>query len=228
VLDQIDEWGDPLEIGELADFIARLDTTGGTRVLLTSWGPVQPITFTSGTEENFVNELMPDEAERLAWQLIEQHDLSDAFIDQVALDTFLEKTHYIPWLIREGMQMVHRNGFATAIADLQEMTSEVSDVFDYFMKNQFERLSDDARHLLQRFQGLPDGFDRQLANQIGGDTTRDSLRELVRYNVLRREGSLYYIPAIVRTLLRNYAPLSIDDQDQIDQILLEHLLSSPE
>jgi hypothetical protein len=227
VLDQADEWGDPLEIGELADFIARLDNIGGTRVLLTSWGPVQPLTFTSGTEENFVNELPADEAERLVWQLVQQYDLNDQFPDQAAVDSFLERTLFIPWLIHEGMRIVRHSSLAAALADLEDLTSDVSDVFEHFINTQFERLSDAARRLLQRLQGLPDGFDRRLVERIGGDDTRDGLRELMRYNVLQREGNLYQIPAIVRKLLRDYAPLSDEDRDKIDEMVIQHLLSSP-
>lgn len=228
VLDQVDEWSDPLEIGELADFIARLDNIGGTRVLLTSWGPVQPLTFTSGTEENFVNELSADEAERLAWQLIQQHDLNDQFPDQAAVDSFVERTLFMPWLIREGIRLVRQNGLADALTDLEELASDVSDVFDHFMNTQFEHLSGTARNLLRRLQGLPDGFDRKLVEHVGGDDAHDGLRELIRYNVLQREGNLYQIPAIIRKLLRDYAPLSEEDRDRIDEIVIQHLLSSPE
>jgi hypothetical protein len=227
VLDQVDEWGDPLEIGELADFIARLDNIGGTRVLLTSWGPVQPLTFTSGTEENFVNELSADEAERLVWQLVQQYDLNDQFPDQAAVDSFLERTLFIPWLIREGLRMVRVNNLAATLADLETLTSDVSDIFDHYMNTQFERISDSSRQLLKRLQGLPDGFDRRLVEHIGGDDTRNGLRELIRNNVLQREGNLYHVPAIVRKLLRDYEPLSDDDRDKIDELVLQHLLSSP-
>ncbi len=227
VLDQVDEWGDPLEIGELADFIARLDNIGGTRVLLTSWGPVQPITFTSGTEENFVNEMPSDEAERFAWQLVQQYDLNDEFPDQAAVDSFLARTLFTPWLIREGIRMVRSNGLATTLTDLEAFTDEVSDVFDHFMQTQFERLSDSARQFLKRLQVLPDGFTRELAGRINGENPRDGLRELIGYNVVRREGNLYYIPAIIRKLLRDYAPLSDEDRDKIDEIIIQYLLSSP-
>lgn len=219
VLDQADEWGDRLEIGELADFIARLDNIGGTRVLLTARGPVQPLTYTSGTEENVVEALASDEASRLLDHLLELYDMSDEIDDQQA---FLGKTHYIPWLIREGIHLVRDVGFETALTELSDY-DEVSDIYEHFIYKRFRELENGPHELLRRLQGLPAGFDGELAQAVGGRAARDHLRELVHLGMLRREGVLYHIPVMVRSYLREYAPLTDNQQDQIDDIVIQQI-----
>ncbi len=224
VLDQVDAWGDPLEIGELADFVSRLDNIGGTRFLLTAYGPVQPITYTSGTEENTVETLLPDEAERLALQLIADYDLQSEFPDDDAVAAFVEHTGAMPWLIHAGTQMVRRQGLSTTLTDLAELTGDVADAYDIYMRDQLETLPEDALNLVRRLKGLPDSFTREMAVVIGGESTQDQLRVLVQRGLLGRVGRLYHIPAAIRYFLRQTLSLSDLEQDEIDQSLIEYML----
>ncbi|NDJ86979.1 MAG: TIR domain-containing protein [Chloroflexi bacterium] len=225
VLDQVAEWGDPLEIGELADFISRLNNIGGTRILITARGPVQPLTSTSGTEENMLEEMAPDEAEILVHHLLERHDLHDVFSGDAQIQAFLEKTLYVPWLIHEAIRLIHLQGLEATLDDLDDLLSDVSDAYEYYMFSQFERLPDGPRELLRKLRGLPDAFDRALVQKIGGEDAIVNLRELVRYSVVRQEHGLYRIQPLVRSLLQDYTLLGDEEQDRIDEIVILHLLS---
>lgn len=216
VLDQADVWSDPLEAGELSDFIARLDQDSGTRFLLTAWGPVQPLTFTSGTEENTIQPLAPNEAKRLIMRLVEQRQLGAEFY---AMDTFLTETLSAPWLIQAGVDMVQTQGFAVALQELDDLTNEVGDAYEHYLSLQFDRLAPEPKALLRRLTALSDGFGRLLVEQIGG--TVYDLRVLARMGLLRREGALYYLPTYVTTLIRTTQPLSQAELDEIDAILMK-------
>lgn len=216
VLDQADAWGDPLEAGELSDFIARLNQDSGTRFLVTAWGPVQPLTFTSGTEENVIQPLAPDEAKRLILQLIEQRQLGAEFH---AMDTFLTETLSAPWLIQAGVDMVQTQGFALALQELDELTNEVGDAYEHYLSIQYERLSAEALALLRRLTALPDGFSRDVVFGIGGDVGH--LRTLVRVGLVRHDGSLYYLPDYVLTLIWDTHPLTQAELDELDTRLMK-------
>lgn len=224
VLDQLDEWDDPLEVGELADFIARLDQLGGTRVLLTAWGPVQPITFTSGTEENNVEELAPDEARHLALQYIDRYGVGGAFDDAAKLEAFLAKTHAVPWLIREGMQFILRRGYADGMNALSEIIDDVADPFETHMSDQINTLSDEAFAALRNLQGLPDGFDRAVLEAMMPTPRQDHIREMLVLDMLQYDGRMYRLSAMIRSYLQHYAPLAAEEQAAIDERVIETLL----
>lgn len=224
ILDQLDQWDDPLEVGELADFIARLDHLGGTRILLTSWGPVQPITYTSDTEENYVEALASDEAQHLVRRYIEAYGLQDIFSQEAAITAFAEVTQQLPWLIREAIQIVQRDGLSAALEAIQELTRDVSDAFEAHMIRQINELSPDAIRALHVLQGLPDGFTLDLVHYIAPNLEPPVLRELLRLDMLQRNGTLYRVPLIVRIYLRHYLPLSAADQDAIDAQVTSYLV----
>lgn len=225
VLDQADEWGEPFEIGELSDFIARLDHVGGTRILLTAWGPVQPLTFTAGTEENRVERLSADEAQRLAWQLIEQAELQQEIGDGTTLSNLLANTHGHPWLIRKAIELVRLDGVETALQDLAEFSEASDHLYDDYVAAQIRLLSRTARNFLRRLQGLPAGVDRQLLSTLGGETAHEQLRELISHSLLQREGQRFIIPIAVRNYLRGRMPLSDDEQAAIDTVAIQQLLA---
>lgn len=227
VLDQLDEWDDPLEVGELADFIARLDQLGGTRVLLTAWGPVQPITFTSGTEENTVDALTEDEARYLIAQYIDRLSLGTEFSTTDRVETFLNKTGAIPWLIREGMQFVDRMGYIEGIGALEEIVEEVADPYERHMSQQINALSDEAFAALRLLQGLPDGFSRDLIASIVPNFHQALLHEMLLLDMIHFDGRLYRLPWMIRNYLQHYAALSPEEQAAVDTDVIESLLEEP-
>ena len=224
VLDQLDQWDDPLEVGELADFIARLDHLGGTRILLTSWGPVQPITYTTGTEENLVEALAQDEAQHLVQQYSDLYALHKIFNDEPVTKAFTEVTLYQPWLIREAIQIVRREGLAAALEAIKELTRDVSDAFEAHMIRQISSLSPDATRILHKLQGLPAGFPLTLLQAINPELAPSVVQELLRLDMLQRKGNLYTVPLIIKIYLRQYLPLSVEEQDDIDAIVIETLV----
>ncbi len=224
VLDQLDEWDDPLEVGELADFIARLDQLGGTRVLLTAWGPVQPITYTSGTEENTVAALAEDEARYLALQYIDHYGLGAIFESDQRLAAFLEKTQSIPWLIREGMQFVQRLGYDNGMVALGDIVDEVADPFETHISQQINMLSDESFAVLRLLQGLPDGFSRDLLEAIVLNLDQAHLHEMLQLDMLQFDGRQYRLSIIIRNYLQHYSALSAEEQATVDERVIENLL----
>lgn len=228
VLDQLDEWDDPLEIGELADFIARLETLSGTRVLLTAWGPIQPITFTSGTEENSVHPLAVDEARQLVARYVAHYQLDEIFAEPGAIEAFTTVTQYEPWLIREAIQLVGRLGFAGGLEAMKEITQDVADPFESHMRNQIEAISPQDMNILRRLQALRDGFTIDLIYEIAPETDAATLRSLLKMDMLRREGKLYRVPLIVQYYLRQYLPLADEERDTIDAAVIQFMLRGQE
>lgn len=224
VLDQLDEWSDPLEVGELADFIARLDHIGGTRVLLTAWGPVQPITYTTGTEENEVHPLTADEARQLTASFVERYELGHILSMEQAVHAFATVTQHEPWLIREAIQLVERQGLAGALKAIKELTSDVADPFEAHMLNQLEALEPAELDVLRRLQGVKDGVRLRTIQTLTPDADATIIRRLLKLDMLRREGVLYRVPIIVQLYLRQYLPLHDAEQDELDRLLIQDLL----
>lgn len=224
VLDQLDEWGDPLEIGELADFIARLDTVGGSRILLTSWGPVQPITYTSGTEENQIHPLTIDEARRLTAQYVTRYDIKNVLSEDNAINAFAAVTQHEPWLIREAIQLVERHGLSDALAAIKDLTEDVADPFEAHMLKQLDLLEPHEIDVVRRLQGLKDGVSLELVQELVPIIETPVLRRLLKLDMLRREGTLYRVPKIVQLYLRQYLPLNDAEQDEIDNIVIQFML----
>ncbi len=224
VLDQLDEWDDPLEVGELADFIARLDHIGGTKVLLTAWGPVQPITYTSGTEENYIEALTEDEARYLAYRYIEYYDINDEFTEPAKLDQFLDKTKGIPWLIREGMQFIQRLGYGNGIEALSDIVDDVADPYERHMSHQINVLSDESFQALRLLQGFSDGFTYRWLKAAIPEFNERILQELLTLDMLNFDGRLYRVPPIIHNYLIQYAALSEEEQAAIDERVIEYLL----
>jgi hypothetical protein len=230
VLDQANEWLDPLEVGELTDFIARIDPASGTRILLTSWGPVEPLTHISGTRDYTLEEMSPEDARLLMQQMVRRYGLEEEFANEAAVDEFLEKTLFTPWLILEGMRLVRLSGLETALVDLADIADDIFDTFTSHIGAQINRLEDGEsgpRHFLRQLQGLPAGFERELALHIGGESARDHLRTLLHHRLLRREGNLFYLPATVRVYLRQVMPLNEAEHSAIDEAIIRHLLNKP-
>lgn len=225
VLDQANEWLDRLEIGELADFVARLDPVSGTRFIVTAWSSVEPLTHTSGTRSFILTEMTEDDARHLVEYLIEAHDL-EADFNAVpdAIDRLLAHTHQTPWLIREAIELIKLDGLESTLEDLQSYPENVVSHLMFYVGRQVERLEADSLLFLTRLQGIPDSFDRDLAQAISETDTRDILRNLLRRNLLRREGRLYNLPATVRSYLRRRHPLSDAVQDRIDESVIKHML----
>jgi hypothetical protein len=224
ILDQLDEWSNPLEVGELADFIARLDHIGGTRVLLTSWGPVQPITYTTGTEENEVHPLTGDEARHLTARYVAQYEVTDILAQDEAIHAFAAATKHEPWLIREAIQLVERHGLAAAIASIKELTTDVADPFELHMLNQIEALEMVELDVLRRLQGLRDGVRLDMIQTIAPAAKAPVIRRLLKLDMLRRDGVLYRVPSIIQLYLRQYFPLTVAQQDDIDRIVTQYML----
>ena len=229
ILDQANEWNDPLEVGEITDFIARVDPLSGTRFMLTAWADVEPLSRTNGTSKIVLQEMPPNEASILIQRLIKDHNLQSEF-DGVAngLAQFTEKTFFTPWLIRKGIDAVKLDGLEYALEDLAELPDELDAAMDWHIGRQVDSLKDDlvdTRDFLRKLQGVPDSFDRKLAEALATQTARQHLRELVRRNLLRREGKLYNLPAIVRAYLRQNLPLSDEEQDQVDEAIIKHMLA---
>ena len=225
VLDQANEWSDPLEVGELADFISRLDTLGGTRFMVTAWSGVEPLTRTSGTREFSLDAMSEADAAELLRRLIRAHDLEGEFNTVDKVRRFLEKTHYTPWLIREGIELVKLDGLEAALEDLEGMPEEVFDRLDFYVGRQVEQLDPPVMSFLKKLQGLPDSFDRTLASALD-DTARQHIRDLLRRNLLRRDGTLYNLPATVRAYLRQNHPLTDVEQDRVDEVVIQHLMGA--
>ena len=229
ILDQANEWNDPLEVGEITDFIARVDPLSGTRFMLTAWADVQPLSRTNGTGKIIIQEMPAPEANMLIQRLIEDHNLQSEFdaLDN-GLAQFTEKTFFTPWLIRKGIDSVKLDGLEYALEDLQDLPDELDTAMDWHIGRQIDNLKDklsDTRDFLRKLQGVPDSFDRKLAEALAEQTARQHLRELVRRNLLRREGKLYNLPAIVRAYLRQNLPLTDEEQDQVDEAIIKHMLA---
>ncbi|MCI0710661.1 MAG: TIR domain-containing protein [Chloroflexi bacterium] len=225
VLDQANEWSDPLEVGELADFISRLDTLGGTRFMVTAWSAVEPLTHTSGTREYTLGELPQADAAELLRRLIRAHDLEKEFNGVEKVRSFLTKTHHTPWLIREGIELVKLDGLEATLEDLENLPEEVFDRLDFYVGRQVEQLDAPAISFLKKLQGLPDSFDRTLARALD-DTSRQHMRDLLRRHLLRRDGTLYNLPATVRAYLRQNHPLTDEEQDRVDEVVIQHLMGA--
>jgi hypothetical protein len=88
---------------------------------------------------------------------------------------------------------------------------------------QVQKLTEATRDFLRRLQGLPDGFDRTLAQAIEKQS-REHLRHLVQAQLLRREDKLYTIPKTVRNYLHQKLPLPEHEQDVIDGLVIQHWL----
>lgn len=228
VLDQADEWRDPLEVGELTDFITRLNTLGGTRVVLTSRRPVEPLTHGSGVRDLTHPPLLNEDAQALLQHLIDQNELATAFPDENTRTTFLEKTFHLPFLIVAGIKMTQRHGLEAALQSFAYPDSEL-DAFEDFIDSQINSLPDgergSARVFLCRLQLYPDGLEYHFAEAFGGVDTQAHLRRLVNSWLVRREGGLYSLPETVRTYLRRYLPLTDEEQDRLDETVIRYLLS---
>ncbi len=230
ILDQANEWNDRLEVGEITDFIARVDPLSGTRFMLTAWADVEPLSRTNGTGKIIIQEMPEGEAGLLIQRLIRDHNLQSEF-DGVenGLAQFTERTFFTPWLIRKGIDSVKIDGLEYALEDLQELPDELDMAMDWHIGRQVDSLKDElseTRDFLRKLQGVPDSFDRKLAEALSAQTARQHLRELVRRNLLRREGKLYNLPAIVRAYLRQNLPLSDEEQDQVDEAIIKHMLGT--
>lgn len=225
VLDQAGEWSDPVEIGELADFVARLNRIGGTRILLTAWGPVQPLTYTAGTEQNYINPLSPDEVSHLVYQTIYAQDLASEFADKDAVNALISETQGLPWLSREAVRLARLDGLDTATQDLAELEEDDVVLFDEYLQAQFKQSPPEGRALLRQLQALPAGFDYSLASTLSDQPLHALLHDLQSRHLIRRVGRRYIIPAPIRRYLRYYLPLSEDEQDAIDTRVIQQMLS---
>lgn len=223
VLDQVNEWGDRAALSELATFVSHLEPSGGTRVMLTSWGGTDALV--SGAREMTLLEMQPADAEALTRQLIIDHDLASEFEQNALLGQFVEATAFTPWLIKEGIRLARLDGAATALEDLAALAADTSRLFERYVGTQYQKLAAATQSFLRRLQGLPDGFDRRVAQAIDSQS-REHLRTLIQHQLLRREGVLYLFPPTVRLYLRQRYPLSEADQDTIDQAIIHHWLET--
>ncbi|MBI5929330.1 MAG: TIR domain-containing protein [Chloroflexi bacterium] len=223
VLDQANEWGNSTELTELAQFVSRLEPLGGTRVMLTAWGPTVGLAEISGSRELTLAEMLPVEAEELVRQLIIDYDVAGEFKSELVMRQLIEKTAYTPWFIKEGVRLTRLEGLEVALEDLDALSADTMLLFERYVGMQHQKLAEPTQVFLRQLQGLPDSFDRRLVQAIDSQS-REHLRQLIQHQLLRREDKLYTIPPTVRVYLRQRYPLSEAEQDTIDQQVIQYWL----
>jgi tetratricopeptide (TPR) repeat protein len=223
VLDHVDAIASRAEQARLGRLVHAI-AAAGSSVLITVRRLNERLLASGEGRTRTVDTFGPKDARTLAMRLAVERGVDALDVDTI--DDFLEVTLSVPWLIARGVDLVEALGVERALEDLRAFRQDIPDPVTFYLRQRLEWIvleSTGPLRLLIRAQQLPDAFDERLAVGLGGEGTVEHVRTLLQHGLLRRDGSLYVIPAEVRALIGRRYPLDQQQRDRVDQVVMRYL-----
>ncbi|MBI5960239.1 MAG: hypothetical protein HY866_15980 [Chloroflexi bacterium] len=242
VCDQADEITSPAELGRVGTLIQQITQEAGASVLITLRRESdvlppddQPLTLDTvrdwlppgGGRIINVERFSPKESRTLAMRLAVEREVDALDVDSI--DDFLERTLNFPWLIGEGVRLIHALGVDAALERLRALDGQVHDLVKLYLRTRLEWLAvreDRALRLLVAAEGLPDALDERLIVALAGANGAGMIETLVKNGLLDHQGALFEVPPDVRAWIMRRFPGEGPQRDQVDRRIMIYLAQS--